>query len=251
MCFAMNNALACLMMLALMMVQNVEGQDVLVLNSGETLEGEVQSVDPAGTVTFKFSQGTIPYPKNAIKELKLGERPDFREALKASEAGRYEDVIRLLQPLVNQYLGIPSAWVGQAGGELANALSQTGKTFESEQLSARIVQLYPDSPIRFLGPILKARTLLGRQRADEALAELKSIEDKLPVVLVPNSRESLLLGDYYFVLGMVMEQQSKPQESLEAYTKVAALYPEPTSRLREVEQKIENLKKSQPALLVP
>jgi tetratricopeptide (TPR) repeat protein len=228
-----------------------QAQDTLHLKSGQKIDGEVMSQLPDGSINFKFAQGTIPYRRDSIDKIVLGEREEFKQALAASETGKYDVVITKLQPLMDKFLGIDSLWVAQAAGELANALRQTGKTFESDKLSERVVKLYPDSPVRLSGPINKAETLLIRDKVDEAIAALESVKDQLPVKPSPNASEMQLLGDYHFAMGMAMEKKGDKETALEHYLTVSAVYPKPAKRAQEADQKADALVKANAGLSVP
>lgn len=227
------------------------GQDIIRLKSGETQEGQVKSIAKDGTVTFSFSGATIPYRKDMIDELRLEPRDDFKKGVAAAEAGNFEQAIQLLQPIVDKFLGNPTPWVGQAASELANAFTQTGKTFESEKLAERIMRLYPTSLIRLTGPISKARTLVVRGRADEALEILNQIKGELPVKAAPSNREMQILGDYHFVLGLVHEKKGEMQKAYQNFLMVAAVYYNPRNRAREAQQKAEAIKQANPSVYVP
>ncbi|MEM6821647.1 MAG: outer membrane protein assembly factor BamD [Verrucomicrobiota bacterium] len=225
-------------------------EDILELKSGQVLKGEIKSIDQAGNIVFSFEGGTIPYRKNTIKKATLQERPAYKEAQAAIQQGDYSKAITVLQPLVQQFLGISSPWVGQAAGDLANALARTGKTFESQELAARIISLYPNSSISLQGPIIEAQTMLVQGKADEALGKLDSIKGKLPSKLTPDLGDSQILGDYHFILAQAQEQKGDKVSALENYLTVSALYPNPKSRAQQAQEKADALLKEDPNLAV-
>jgi len=141
--FATNKLLACLGLAILFAgvtgIQAQDTPDTLYLKSGEEIKGMVMGTLPNGSINFKFAQGTLPYPKNTIKKIELGERPELKQAQAIAEAGKYQEVIKILTPVIDKYLGFQSPWVGQAASELANALAQTGKTLKA--VETRIVPI--------------------------------------------------------------------------------------------------------------
>jgi len=254
MSFATNKVLGCIGVAGfvwMLLVPSGLAQDTLKLKSGEVLTGEVQSIAQNGTVTFRFSGGTIPYPRNNIDTITLEPRPEYKQGVAASQQGDYEKAIQLLQPLVDKFLGIASPWVGQAAGELANAYAQTGQTFKSENLSKRIIKLYPDSLIRLTGPITQARTLVVRDRADEALNLLHGIQDDLPLDVAPDPREMQILGDFHMARAQAHEKKGQAQQALEDYLKVVAVYYRPENRANEARRKADALLDQNQNLIVP
>ncbi|MEM6884102.1 MAG: hypothetical protein AAF571_03665 [Verrucomicrobiota bacterium] len=250
--FATNKLLACLVLVmgiaGMMALHAQETPDVLYLKSGEVIEGKVIGTLPNGAVNFKFSQGTLPYPRNTIQKIELAERPELAKAQDAAAAGDNEQVIQILTPLVDKFLGFQSPWVGQAAGELASALAETGKTFKAVELAKEISRLYPDLPI---GTILEANILLTQDKTDEALIKLNSIKESLPVKTTPNVREMQLLGSYHFSLARALEQQQKHAQALENYFIVSAVYPHPKKRANQAQKKADALLAAHSGLMVP
>ncbi len=253
--FATNKLLACAVMAlfstGILTSWAQETPDTLYLKSGEEIKGEVKGKLPDGSVNFKFAQGTIPYRMNVIQKIDLGERPQLKEAQKAAEAEKYDEVISLLTPVVDQFLGFQSPWVGQAAGELANALAQSGKTFKSVELAKRISELYPGHPMEKMGAILEANTLLSQGKVDEALSKLTPLKDDLPVKTSPSASEMQLLGDYHFAMGLAMEKKNQPEQALEHFLTVAAVYPTPKKRAADAQQKADALLAANAGLMVP
>ncbi|MEM1157373.1 MAG: hypothetical protein AAF649_02365 [Verrucomicrobiota bacterium] len=229
-------------------IQAQDTRDTLYLKSGEQIRGEVMGTLPNGSVNFKFSQGTLPYPRNTIQKIDLAERPALRQAQDAVAAGKLNDAIKILTPVVDKFLGFQSPWVSQAAGELASALAETGKTFKARELANRISEFYPGSPI---GAILEANTLLTEGKAEEAITKLNLIKDNLPVKTSPNASEMQLLGSYHFTLAGALEQEQRLAEALEQYLIVSAVYPRPQKRASEAQKKADALLAANTGLMVP
>lgn len=224
-------------------------QDKLILKSGETVEGTVEGLTPTGDIRFKIAAGTVPYPKANILRVELAERPEFVAGIKAMEQQNFAEAIENLKPLVDKFLGIEVEWVAEAAGALAEALAQAGKTYDSEQLSDRIIAAYPNSPFRFRGMISKAYTLVVRERYDEAIKLLNEVVEAVKPGPAPDARTMDILSYLHFVLGQAFEKKGENAKALESYLKVVTLYYLPAKRAQLAQERATELRRKNPGLV--
>jgi tetratricopeptide (TPR) repeat protein len=228
-----------------------QAQDKITLKSGDPASGEITKFDPQnGTVTLKNEKGTIPYPKNIIEKVELGERPEFGKGVTAVIEERYDEGIALLKPLVDKFLGMESAWVPQAAAYLSDALAKTGKTFDSEQLADKIVKAYPDSIFRFQGMISKASSLVATKKYDEALALLAEVEKAVPPTAAPDARTMQILGDLHFNKAVIYKAKGNAAKAYEEFLTVSSIYHKPAKRARVALAEAEALRKENKDLFV-
>jgi tetratricopeptide (TPR) repeat protein len=225
-------------------------QDKIILKNGESVEGEVQSVEANGNVTFKMANGVIPYPKGNINKVELGDRPEFAEGVAAVEQQDYKTAIDKLKPLVDKFLGIDAEWVAEAAGDLAESLAQTGKTYDSEQLCDKVIAAYPNSPYKYKGMIGKAYTLVVREKYDDAIALLKEADEALKPGPVPNPKIMDIMGDLNYVRGQAYEKKSDNAKALESYLRVVTLYYQPVKRAQQAQTKASDIRKKNPGIAV-
>jgi len=225
-------------------------QDKIFLKQGAVVEGEIQGVDASGGVTIKMAQGTLPYPKANIDRIELAERPENVEGVAAVEKDDYAKGVEILKPLVDKFLGLDAEWVAEAAGYLAEALAQSGKTFESEQLCDKIIAAYPNSHYKVKGMIGKANTLLVRDKTDEAIKLLADVEKTVEAPAVLDAKTMSILSELNFMKGEAYLKKGDKALALEAYLKVTTLYYNPPNRAAEAQKRIEELRRQDSKLTV-
>ena len=225
-------------------------QDKIILKDGQSVDGEVQAINANGDVTFKMANGILPYPKANIKKIELGERPEYLEGTKAAEDQDYATAITKLQPLVDKFLGVDAEWVAEAASDLGEALAQTGKTYDSEQLCDKIIKAYPNSVYKYKGMTGKAYTLLVREKYDDALTMLKEADDAIKTGPNVDEKTMDILSTLNYVRGQAYEKKGDPAKALESYLKVVTLYYKPVKRAQQAQTQAKAILKKNLGLAV-
>jgi hypothetical protein len=226
-------------------------QDKIILKAGAPVTGEILAFNAqANTVTLRTAQGEIPYPMANIARVELAERPAAAEGIAAAAEERYAEAVEKLRPLVDKFLGLDAPWVPQAASVLADALAQTGKTFESEKLAEAILKAYPNSVFRFQGMIAKASSLIAAKQLDQAMAVLDEVEKAFPPSAAPDRRTLQILSNLYFSKGQIYKAKGDKARAFESFLTVAALYYEPAKRAAQALAEAEALKKEDPSLVI-
>ncbi len=238
------------LLLLILTMELSQAQDKIIVRDGPPVQGEILGIDVNGTVTIKFDKGTIPYPKANIESVELAERPEYQLGIAAVSEENHAEGIKLLQPLVTKFLGLDAPWVADAAGYLAEALAATGKTFESEQISDKIIQVYPTSIFRYKGMVGKATILLSRNKPDEAMAILDEVDKAVNTSPVPDRKSLRILNHVNYVKAQVFEKKGDKQQALEEYIKVVTLYYEPKKRADAAAARADALRKEDATLVV-
>jgi len=225
-------------------------QDKIILKDGSKVEGEIQGIDANGNVTIKMANGVLPYPKGNINKIELSPRQEYTDGVAAVEQQDYKTAIDKLKPLVDKFLGVDADWVAEAAGDLAEALAQTGKTYDSEQLCDKIIAAYPNSPYKYKGMIGKAYTLVIREKYDDALTMLQQADDALKPGPVPTLKIMDIMSDLNYVRGLAYEKKGDNAKALESYLKVVTLYYKPEKRAHQAQDKAAEIRKKNPGISV-
>lgn len=244
--------LAPLLLLGLLFTSSGFAQNDVVVSEGKEQKGTISKyLAKEKKIEFESEGFKAQFPTSAYSSITLAQRPDYKKALEAMDANNPKEAIRLLQPLVDNYLGLPSKWLLDAATTLAQALADDKQRQPSLDLYNRISEAYPESSARFLGDVGKARDALARKQWDDALKVVDAVEPKLPEDAkspVPAGLTRQLLSDIWFIRGVSYEGKGQKQEALTAFLKVTTLYYQPEDQAKDAQEHIDNLRKADPKL---
>jgi len=229
-------------------------QDTVVYKNGQEQKGTITKYLPDEKKVEFDSEGVrAPYPLDTFRSITLAPRPEYKTAVTDIKEKKYQDAVNLLEPMVNNYLGMDANWIIDAALKLAQGYNGVGKRQQCLDLYDRIAQAYPSSPLGLRGDIGKARDLIRRKVWGDALDLVAKVEAKLPEdakTAVPEDLTKELLSDIYFIRGEAYEGQGKKQDALTAYLKVSTLYMEPEDEAKEAQTRADKLRQENPGLRV-
>jgi hypothetical protein len=200
--------------------QDAQFLDTVIQKDGKQRDGTILGLMKSGDkvmVNFKFDGGQLPIPMANIRSITMGERPEYKEGVKAYRAGDYEKTIQSLQPLVDTYLGLDAPWIGESIGMLTDSFTRQGKTFKANEYGKKLKESYPNSPYRFKAEITKARTMLRPDKVDQAIQILTGIQPELPKTAVPDPTVMSVLSDLHLTLAeafAVKGENKKPWKTI-------------------------------------
>jgi predicted Zn-dependent protease len=233
--------------------QQTSPKDIIIQKDGTQREGTVLGLTKSGNrtlVNFKFTGGQIPIPMNNIRSITMEERPEYKEGFNAYRSGDYAKSAQLLQPLVDNFLGLDQPWLGEAIGMLTDSLIRQGKTFKAKEYGEKLKASFPNSPFRFKADITQARTMLEPDKVDQAIQILTETKTKLPNTAVPEPAVMSVLSDLHMALAEAHEIKGDKQKALENFLLVATVYHQPENQAKLALRKANQLRKNNPTLAV-
>ncbi|SDT91310.1 hypothetical protein SAMN05444156_0682 [Verrucomicrobium sp. GAS474] len=223
----------------------LRADDTLYKKDGSLLTGEITQFQ-GGNIMLKLPAGVIGVPVADVARIDM----TVPAAMAATEKASPDLVQSTLQPLVDQYKGLPVPWVPMAMARLADAAQQKGDTAKTAAIYADLASLYsgPESPIA--AKIALARYALIQKKVDEALALLQPIVAE--VKKAPGSAAAAdSLGSLFLLNGEVLEAKGDTAAAYESYLTTVTLFNQNEASVKAAQQKIASLTGATPALQVP
>jgi hypothetical protein len=228
----------------------VHAQDQLAMKNGTVLPGKILSVSGGQvTVQSKASNGslvTLPYQLSDIKTVVMPP-PEEMTGVKGQPPAR---VVAALAPLVKAYAGLPTDWVLDAMGQLADAYTSLNEDDAADAIYTQINQLYPGSVYTPIATAGEAKVLLSQEKIDQALATVQPVIDAANKTLSPSVAEGRADAGAFLVYGQILEAQKKYPEALEAYLTVTTMFYQNQSLVAQSEDLAKKLRALDPSVSV-
>jgi tetratricopeptide (TPR) repeat protein len=216
--------------------------DEIAKKDGSVVDGQITGVDgdqaKIESTTASGGRVLLSVYLSDVKSVQMAAPAAIGDLASAAPA----QVISTLEPLVNQYAGLPADWVVDAMAKLASAYDAAGQADKSAALLDRIGQLYPGSRYTILAAAGKAKLALGAGRIDEALADVQPLIDAANKDLAPAPDDARAYAGAFLVYGRILEAQNKLPEALEAYLTVKTMLYQNPELAQEADQRAQALR---------
>ena len=236
--------------LTLAATSSVALADQLTMNNGQVMPGHIISVSNGQvTVQSAASNGslvTLPYQLSDIKTVSMAAPPE----LAAAKGQPPAQVVATLAPLVKAYAGLPTDWVLDAMGRLADAYSALNQDDAANAIYAQINQLYPGSVYTPIATAGQAKVLLSQGKADQALTTLRPVIDAANKTMAPSASQARAYANAFLVYGQILETQKKYSQALEAYLTVKTMFYQNRALVDESDQLVQKLRATAPGVSV-
>ncbi|HEY8966662.1 MAG TPA: hypothetical protein VIM58_09470 [Candidatus Methylacidiphilales bacterium] len=212
---------------------------------GSTLTGEITQFSN-GTILLKLPAGSVGVPLADVTKVEMAAPAALAETEKASP----EAVQAALQPLVDQFKGLPVPWVPTAMARLADAARAKGDTAKANAVYEEIASLYGGADAPISAKIALARHALIQKRIDEALALLQPIVAE--VRKAPGGAAVAdSLGALFLLHGEVLEAKGDAPAAFESYLTTVTLFNHNPGNVAAAKERIAVLTQASPNLQVP
>ncbi len=238
----------CLALACAFLSLTVRADDQIKRKDGNIITGQILYVtDGQVWVNSRTSNGgTVkqPYFISDIATVTMTPPADFTKAQGAPAATS----VTLLEPLVKQFAGLPSDWVVQAMGELADAYTTQNQSDKALALYNQIDTLYPGSKYHLQAVAGRAGMLLKQGKTDDALAAIQPVVDEANKDIAPSRADGGLYATAYLVYGQALEAQHKNAQALEAYLTVKTMFYQNSTLADQADQLAQKLRQQNPGL---
>jgi tetratricopeptide (TPR) repeat protein len=219
--------------------------DEIKKTDGTTVDGDITGVS-SGQVEINIAGGKSVVYLSDIQTVNMAPPAAMTQLKDATPA----TVIATLDPLVKQYAGLPTDWVLDAMGQLADAYDTQGQADKSGQVYAQINQLYPNSPYQKEAVVGAAKLALKQGKIAEALAAVKPIVDQANQNVAPSPAEGRLFAGAFLVYGQALQAQKEYPQALEAFLTVKTMFYQNPVLVAQADQLAEALRAQNPGVAV-
>jgi tetratricopeptide (TPR) repeat protein len=170
------------------------------------------------------------------------------DAMVKAEGAPPATVVETLEPLLKQFGGLPTDWVVQAMGQLADAYAAQGQMDRALGIYDQIDLLYPNSKYHLQAVAGKAGVTLKQGKIAEAISDVQPIIDQANKDLAPSQAEGGLYATAFLVYGQALEAEKKPEQALEAYLTVKTMFYQNPALADQADQMAKKLRDQYPDL---
>lgn len=230
MCFVVHRRCLPLLLTLCAGVLSVRAQDQLVFKDNHVQAGKVVGVkDDAVFLSVTTPGGTpgqISFNLGLLSRVDAAPPPAYQAGMTAYEAGQWDKALAALQPLTDQFRGLPTAWAQQAAGTLGDLYIEKNDLVRAEAAYASYRRFYPataGNSWRFgLG---QARLALARNHLAEARVALEGItQGALKNPAEASRADAAAYGQAFYLLGQIHETAGDFQAALEDDLRTTTLF---------------------------
>ncbi len=198
--------------------------------------GDVVRVDADG-VEINLPIGQITVPKSDIVSIQIDQPAGFQAGLDALKAQRFQEAADDLKPLADRYAGLSLPWVQQSLLRLGEAYLGLKNFAGAKQAFDTFKTLYPTSSDAQGLEVKYARVLLEQKDYTKAADALQSFLDPLMKRDFLTDEQEIAVAEACTLLGDCQAALNKPQDALDNYLKVVALFNADADRTAEAKYK--------------
>ncbi len=185
--------------------------------------GQVTHVE-GGSVFIKLDQGEFGVLSRDIVRVEVERPAAYESGLAALKAGKPQETVESLKPLVDRMAGLPAPWVIDAILRLGDAYLDMKDTASASMTFDKLKQLYPNSPQVQAVDVKNARVLFSLKKYDEVIKVIKGyLDPQLKKDFLPPDQETTM-AEALVLMGDCLLAKEKPYEALDCYLKVVTLY---------------------------
>jgi predicted Zn-dependent protease len=211
--------------LALVLTSLTAQEDVVVLVTGDAIQGEVVRVAD-GNISIQMGAAgqrvTATRPLSQIRSVTKDPPAAFDQAIAEWQKGDAASAKQKITPLVETFLGLPTTWARRAALLLADAQIETGDVAGATQSLQAFEAAYPDSSD--MAALTKAKIAIAGQNFAEAKNLLAPIVAKGEQTRLADSAESVTFGQAFYLMGQIREAEGAHSEALQDYLRTSTLF---------------------------
>lgn len=250
----------CLLPLLLILgggVSRAGAQDQLVFKDNHVQAGKVVGVKDGAVLLTVTTPGRAPgqiaFNLGLLNRVDAAPPPSYQAGMSAYQAGQWDKALAALQPLADQFRGLPTPWAQETAATLGDLYVEKNDLVRAEAAYANYRRFYPataGNSLRFeLG---QARIAFARDRIAAARIALESITQgalKNPVEASRN--DAAAYGQAFYVLGQIQERAGDFQGALEDYLRTTTLFYQDGATAARAQQDADRLRTAHKDLVVP
>lgn len=197
--------------------------DVITSKDGHATTGTVTRVEADG-VFISIGAGEMKIFNADIARVAVDRPAEYEAGLAALKAGNFSAAIAGIKPVVDRYAGVPVSWVAEAMQRLAEAYIGAQDLASAKAVTDRIAKLYPQLAQSTGGGLSSVRLLMAQKNYSAAADALQRTIDPILKAPAPTAGQEATATDALLLLGDCQRALNKPEDALDSYLAVVALY---------------------------
>lgn len=196
--------------------------DVIISTKDQRQEVKILGVS-GSNLQVQIGAGTIGYPLASIKEVQMAQPPEFARAQQAFAAKDYAAALRLVQPIVDKFKGLPTDWARSAVGMVGDLHLALGDVAKAEAAYKDYQRVYPGAGSLHT-EVGMARIAVSKKEFAGAKQKLQPLaEAALKEKTVPRAN-AVAYSQTFYALGQIKEAEGDHQGALEDYLRTVTLF---------------------------
>lgn len=196
-------------------------QDTVVQKDGQKREGTVTGVR-AGAVRIKVGPAETGVPLDKVASVDKVAPEAFAKATADWSAGKNAEALAGLQPLAENFKGLPTPWAQRSLSMLAEIYLAEGKTAEADAVLNDFRTFYPESASSL--DLLLGELALSRNDISSARQKIEPLAAAARQAKLPGGSDAAVHSQALFLMGRVEEASGDKPRALENYLLVANIF---------------------------
>ena len=185
--------------------------------------GQIVHVEADGVVV-KLAIGELTVPKADIVRVDVEKPGSFDAALGAAKAGKFQEAITGLKPVVDRYVGLPISWVQDGLVRLGEAYIGIKDYAAAKRTFDTLKKLYPTSPQAQGLDVKFARLLFEQKDYSKASDALQSFLGPLLKRDYLTDEQEAAVSEALLLLGDCQQATDASEAALDNYLRVVTLF---------------------------
>lgn len=208
------------------LVAPAAAEDVIATAS-TTYRGKVMKASLTQIIMQLSDGNQLGIPRASITSIAVKPPPRVLEGMKAYQDGNMAVALQQLTGVDADYAGLDTPWVPASMIALGRAAAAEEELALAENAFRGVITAYPDGDDRRAAEVGLAGLRLAGGKTELALKAFQELAVYYDDVVKPDPAREALAAETFLGLGKSFEAKSSWAEALNAYLKVAALYPAP------------------------
>ena len=196
-------------------------QDTVVQKDGGRREGEVTGVR-GGSVRIKIGPAETGVPLDKVASVEKEAPPAFEKATEDWSAGNAAAALAALEPLAENFKGLPTPWAQRSLSMLAEIYLAEGKTAEADAVLKDFRTFYPGAASSL--DLLLGQLALSRQDISSARQKIEPLAAAARQSKLPAGSEPTVQSQALFLMGRIEEASGDKPRALENYLLVTNIF---------------------------
>ena len=225
-----------LLLAGLSVATAARGADIIVMKDGRSMTGEVTRIEADGAF-LKLGVGEVKMFYTDIARFDIDKPASYDAGLAALKAQNFAQAAASLKPLVDRYAGLPVPWIQNAMLRLADAYTGQQDLPAAQAVLDQFAKLYPQAQQSSGTGLQAVRVLVAQKNFVQAAESLQKMLDPVLKNPSPTPQQEAAAAEAYIVLGDCQRGLNKPDDALDSYLTVVALFDVDPQRTAEARYK--------------
>jgi len=198
----------------------------LIKTKNQEYRGKIKSADGKSVMIEIPGQGSIAVSRSIILDLKMQPPQGILQGIAAYKKGNYKQAQIDLAKIITQFPGLDTDWAAEGIDCYGRSCLMAGDLANAAKAFTIFLDSYDNAhPLAMDAEIGLAETDAAGQNFEKALPKFQELAAEFEKQVKPPNEQIPYAAAAFLGLGKCLEAQNDLQGALDAYLKVAALYP--------------------------